>query len=280
MHRCPTTFGFKQSRWSLQRLLEACQAWLPVATAGGMWQVLRRVRIRLKRARDYVHSPDLLYTEKLQWIAQVRQQVEDEPQRYKLLYLDEVNYYRQPSLAADYAPMGHHQPLARRGHGTNPRFRIIAALNALTGQVTYRQRSKLPVPQLSAFYAQLRAVYPEAETIFVVQDNWPVHFHPDLMARLSTQQWPFEFNRPPSWPQQPSARAVVDDLPIQLLCLPTYASWCNPIEKLWRKLRQDVLHLHRNADDWLHLRTRVADFLDQFLGPSPDLLRYVGLLPN
>ena len=37
-------------------------------------------------------------------------------------------------------------------------------------------------------------------------------------------------------------------LPIQLVPLPTYASWCNPIEKLWRQLRQELLHLHRFAD--------------------------------
>jgi hypothetical protein len=71
--------------------------------------------------------------------------------------------------------------------------------------------------------------------------------------------------------------AAVDYLPIQLLNLPTYASWLNPIEKLWGWLKQDVLHLHCQSDDWPHLKTRVAEFLDQFMAPSPDLLRYVGL---
>jgi len=66
-------------------------------------------------------------------------------------------------------------------------------------------------------------------------------------------------------------------LPIQIVPLPTYASWCNPIEKLWRKLRQDVTHLHRWADDLEVLRIEIDRFLDQFAQGSLELLRYVGL---
>ncbi|MCB8937396.1 MAG: transposase [Ardenticatenaceae bacterium] len=68
-------------------------------------------------------------------------------------------------------------------------------------------------------------------------------------------------------------------MPVQLLPLPTYASWLNPIEKLWRWLKQEVLHLHRFSDDWPELREVVASFLDQFATGSDALLRYVGLLP-
>jgi hypothetical protein len=54
-------------------------------------------------------------------------------------------------------------------------------------------------------------------------------------------------------------------------------AFLNPIEKLWRKLRQEVLYLHRQAHDWKALQARVHDFLDQFAQGSDELLRYVGL---
>jgi len=54
----------------------------------------------------------------------------------------------------------------------------------------------------------------------------------------------------------------------------------NPVEKLWRWLKQNVLHLHRLSGDWPALRQHVADALDQFKDGSPYLLRYVGLLPE
>ena len=90
-------------------------------------------------------------------------------------------------------------------------------------------------------------------------------------------RWPLAL--PDNWPTEPGPHAVHDDLPICLLRLPTYASWLNPIEKLWRWLKQEVLHMHRLADQWPVLRQRVNRFLDCFDKRSPDLLHYVGLLP-
>lgn len=69
-------------------------------------------------------------------------------------------------------------------------------------------------------------------------------------------------------------------LDIELLWLPTYAPWTNPIEKLWRWVRQEVVHQHRWADDWATLLAHVAAFLDRFDHDSPELLRSVGLLPG
>ena len=66
-----------------------------------------------------------------------------------------------PRSRRHYEGCGHIQPLAQRSHQRNSWFRIVATLNALTGQVTYRQRSKLDVGNLGLFYAELRAEYPK-----------------------------------------------------------------------------------------------------------------------
>jgi hypothetical protein len=72
--------------------------------------------------------------------------------------------------------------------------------------------------------------------------------------------------------------AALADLPqIEPVWLPTYAPWLNPIEKLWRWLREQVLTMHRLAGDWDALRERVNAFLDQFAEESHALLQYVGL---
>ena len=203
--------------------------------------------------------------------------------RLVLLYQDEMSYYRQPTLAQAWAGQGcggHHQGLARQSHRSNTRARLGGCLNALTGQVHFRQRSKMGVDQLLGLYRAVVAAYPEAETIYLVQDNWPVHFHPRLLAQLEPQQWPWPFYVPAEWQKMAAVAPATDPLPLQLLCLPTYASWLNPIEQLWRLLRQEVLHLHRMSDAWGELKQRVAAFLEQFLDGSMALLRYVGLLPD
>ena len=108
-----------------------------------------------------------------------------------------------------------------------------------------------------------------------------MHHHPDLLVALEPQESPFTPARPPSWPTQPRRAAQQRwgalHLPIQLVWLPTYASWLNPIEKLWRKLRQELTHMHPWADDLTQLRQAVATFCAAFAQGSQDLKRYVGL---
>jgi hypothetical protein len=40
-----------------------------------------------------------------------------------------------------------------------------------------------------------------------------------------------------------------------------YAPWTNPMEKVWRKLYQEVLHLHDFRDDWEALKREVERWL-------------------
>lgn len=260
-------------------LQEEC-AEFRLTTEGGLSNLLNRLKISYKRGRDYVHSPDRHYQEKVSLIELALLRAWYAPDRYVLLYQDEFTYSRQPSLAQAYEAQGHLQPLARRSQRADTEFRGVGALNALTGQVTYRQHSHITVRRLADFYIAIRQDYPDAETIYLVQDNWPVHFHPDVLVGLQPQFFPFPPRLPANWPASSSLPPVSSPLPLVILCLPTYASWLNPIEKLWRWCRQDVLHLHLLADDWPGLKQRVFDFMARFQTGSFDLLSYVGLLPN
>lgn len=248
----------------------------------GVWRMLARLGIRWTRGQDHLVSPDPAYTAKLAYLQEIRAAVMHDPARQILLFQDEMTYYRQPTLASGYDLAGTTYPRAERSYRANTPTRVAAALNVLTGQVTALQRSHCGIAALLQLYEEICQSYPHVVRIYVAQDNWPVHFHADVRAALEPQESPFPFPQPPGWPTTPSpaARRRWSDrhLPIQLIPLPTYASWVNPIEKLWRWLRQDILHLHRDADDLPTLRQRVATFLAQFASGSEDLLRYVGLL--
>ncbi len=285
VRRSPTTFGKSRSCWSLNLIAEVCK-WLEISTPSGLSRALKRLRISYKRGRSYVHSPDPDYQQKMDLIAQCLLKAWYAPDKYALLYQDEFTIYRQPTVARDYEQMGEFQPLARRSHKSDTEFRGMGALDAITGQVTYQQAYKANVRQLTKFYDAIAADYPQADTIYMVQDNWPVHYHPDLLIHLQPQDFQFPYNVPPNWPDEPSPKAKRDAekrkarLPIRILQLPTYASWANPIEKLWRWVRQTVLHLHRLSDEWQALKQNVLDFIHSFRRGSNELLRYVGLLPD
>jgi hypothetical protein len=283
LRRDPRTCGVNRSRWRLVDLLGCCP-WLRLTTPRSLGRLLARMGIAYKRGRDYVHSPDPDYTAKLAMIGAVATTAQVVPERVVLLYLDELTVYRQPTIAPAWATRGCAQPLACRSHASNTPSRIVGALDAGTGQLHSLRAAKLTVPRLVAFYQQVRAAYPEAERLWLVLDNWPVHFHPDLLAALEPQHTPFPLPTPPTWPVTPSPAAQTKwghlQLPIQLLPLPTYASWCNPIEKVWRKLRQELGHLHPWADDLARLRAELDHWLLTHHKPSPELLRYVGIETN
>ena len=277
VRRAPDLFGHRQSRWTLATLMQSCP-WLRVHTPSGLWQVLDRLDIRYKRGRSYVHSPDPHYEAKVAHLEAAWATAQAQPQQIVFLYQDECHYYRQPTLASAYSLKGKDQPLAPRGYGGNPRCGLLGGLNALTGQTTYAQHRRIGIDQLVAFYRTLAQVYAPAQQIFIVQDNLPLHFHPNVLVHLQPQQWLWPPAVPDNWPTQPTVQPTAPALPIRLLLLPTYASWLNPIEKLWRWLKQTLLHMHGFGHDVKQLEQHVADFLDQFLDGSTDLLRYTGLL--
>ena len=71
------------------------------------------------------------------------------------------------------------------------------------------------VRALRQLYREVRATYPQGQALFVGQDNWPVHQHPQVLA-------------------------AAQEVGAEPMGLPT-SSWLNPIELLWRKLCQRSL---------------------------------------
>jgi hypothetical protein len=217
----------------------------------GLSRLAQRAGLRQKRGRMHVHSPDPAYAAKAAAVAEALAAARQQPETVTLLFQDEAGIARQPSLAPTWAPVGC-EPLARRSHHANQQHRICGALDAVTGTVHWWAGDRTSVPVIRRFLTTLREHYGPARRLILVWDNWLVHRHDAVLAAAKQHD-------------------------IELLCLPTYAPWLNPIEKLWRWLKQEVVHGHRFAAQWNALKTAIAAFLDRFAEPSPDLLRYTGL---
>lgn len=249
----PEQLGIGRARWTLGTLKQVEPAWAAYSLSG-LWRLLRALAIRYKRGRHYVHSPDPDYVAKRDAAQDCVEKARKEAGKVITYYLDEFSFYRQPTVAEAWYPAGCGQPLACRSHRSNVYHRILGALNAATGEVVFRMARKTDVAFICRFLRHLRQVNSDAKEIMVILDNWyNVHNHIDV---------------------QETARQEG----ITLVYLPTYAPWLNPIEKLWRKAYQEVLHLHRYSDRWPELKQRMDDFLSSYSEPSNELLRYVGLL--
>ena len=269
-----------QTRWTL-RTLGQVVPWLRNISVSGVHQILSGLGISYKRARDYLRSPDVDYAEKLSHIRQVLAHARETPETCVVVYQDEFSFKLQPTVAKDWAKTGTKDPLARQSYQSQETCYGIGALNPHTGDVVYQQVKSCTVLALHTFYTQIRQRYPKAERIYLIQDNRAIHFHANLIAALLPQTREFIKPTPPNWTGKPSKQiGELQKLPIEILQLPTYASWTNPIEKLWRWVRQSVIHLHRLSSDWQTLQDKVTTFMEQFKNGSQDLLHYVGLLPN
>ena len=241
-------------RWSLLVVRRTFE-WLADYTLSGVWRVLQTLEIEWKQGYVRLWSPDPAYSHKVRRIKKVLKYAASDPRHVVALFLDEMGYYRWPSASPDWIAGTDGFPRAEHGgQDNNQQCRVIGALNACTGQVTYLQGYIIGRQQVSAFYRQLAEQYRRFEKVYLIEDNWNIHTHPEVQA-------------------------TVNQLPhLEVVWLPTYASWLNPIEKLWRWTRQTVLHRHHLSDRWNELKQRVASFFDQFKDGSQELLRYVGLL--
>jgi hypothetical protein len=241
------------SRWTLRTIRVSFDVFRGM-TLGGVWRALERYGAKLRSGIVQQFSPDPDYIKKRDNLYKCMSDAAAAPGRVALVFLDEMGYARWPEPACDWTGRAPDTPpLADRAGSPNRLWRIIGAMNALTGRVDFLDAYIVGRAKVIKFYEQLNYAYPDVERLLVVQDNWSIHRHDDVTAALA--QWPL----------------------IEPVWLPTYAPWLNPIEKLWRWLRQDVLKLHRLAGDWANLRGRVNQFLGQFATGSQALLHYVGL---
>lgn len=248
----PQDYGFDSVRWSLEQIRDSI-GWLRGKTIPGTWQILQRLGFSYQKAAAFVRSPDPFFRLKVRKMMQVFQHAIYHPDQAVVLFQDELSYYLTPSLAPDWGETGA-PPRVDKAPG-DALTRIGAVLDGYTGSLLYLQGGKFGIKQMRTLYQQIRSHYHQPH-IYVVQDNCPsVHKHQSVLD-------------------------TAEALGITPVFLPTYASWLNPIERLWRLLKADILHNHPWSHCLSRLRTEVCDFLDQFLDPSDYLLKYVGLLPD
>ena len=241
--------GPAPSRWTLGTI-RASVEWLTDYTVSGVWRVLQSCGLGLHTSCARLFSPDPDYASKVRRLHRCLRDAARHPDTVVALFLDEFGYQRWPEVAPTW---GVEAAVAQRA-GNNQQWRTIGTLNALTGQVNYLDGYIVGRQQVIQFYSRLDHAYPKkVGLIYVIQDNWNIHTHPDVLTAL--EKYP---RLKPVW-------------------LPTYAPWLNPIEKLWRGLRQDILKMPRWGEDWPQVKQRVRDFLEQFAHGSSALLRYVGL---
>ncbi|MCA1600033.1 MAG: hypothetical protein LC769_13680, partial [Chloroflexi bacterium] len=148
--------------------MRASFPWLAGMSLSGVWRLLQRCDLRMRSARVQHYSPDPDYPTKEAHLLTCLRAAAQAPEQVALVFLDEMGYYRWPDPTATWMPQAPAPVVAtERGGTTQQQWRVIGALNALTGRVDYREKYIVGREQVIAFYRQLDQVYGTVERLYV-----------------------------------------------------------------------------------------------------------------
>jgi hypothetical protein len=207
VHRSPTLYGLDRHSWTLEAIGQTI-AWMRSLSIPAVCKLLQRLQAVYKRGRAHVHSPDLEYTQKMAAVDAAREEARAAPPGEVIfLYQDEFTAYLRPLVGRSYR---------RRAEGgqkatgaTAAKVRLAACVDAMSGRVVWRRRSRYTVKEMYRFFYYVQKQYPQAKVIYIALDNWPVHFHPYVMEHLAAIGSRIRFLPLPTYARFPQSHGKV-----------------------------------------------------------------------
>lgn len=183
LQQSPWQAGLSRSRWWLDGIRQVV-SWLQQCCLATVSQTLVRWKLVYRRGRRAVHWPDWEYSSKVKRPRTISWYRRQQPAQIVQVYEDDLTSYRKPTVAQGYALASRRAARADQGQGHNSTRRVAACLDTHTGQLLGGPRAEFDRHTLLRFYQFVEQSYPQADQMFLIQDNWPVHWHADLVAGL------------------------------------------------------------------------------------------------
>jgi len=185
-------------------------------------------------------------------VEEVLKEAAENPFEVFTLFEDEASFYRQPTQGLLWHWMGRKQPQMRYTHKSNTVMRVMGVLNAVNGRVYCEDTGSTTAERLGEFFKRVLSLYKGARKIYIIGDNWPVHYHKAV------------------------TRVLNSDTRVEIVPLPTYSPWLNKIEKVWKLTKQEVTHAHPWSDNFIEFRRQVRNHFLTLEKRPMEVLRYVG----
>jgi transposase len=213
---CPRDLGLPFSAWSLGKLAEHLAAAGVVASISRecVRQILRAGGVSWQATKTWKASRDPEFIPRMHRVLGL---YDDPPAGGRVVCADEfgpVNLQPRPGHA--WRPAGHPARLRATYHRDDGVRHMLAALDLATGKMIYRIRERKRWREFLSFLKILRARWPGGK-LYVICDNYGPHQYPDVRT------WAAGHN-------------------IELVYLPTSASWLNWIEAEFAALRYFALN--------------------------------------
>jgi transposase len=192
-----TRFGVEYSRERVRQVLHA------------LGFRLRRLRHRHLRAKP---------EEQVAFVTELEELLEDWPEDWELIFVDEATVRRHPTLSAQWCLVDE-VPEVPTGDDHTKRH-VYGAVAPLTGRTHYHISSELGKEEFAQFLQHLLAYYPR-KRLLVIHDRGEQHKGAPIEAVI----------------REASGR-------LMLKPQPAYSPELNPQERIWKWLRRVVTHNH------------------------------------
>jgi transposase len=210
---CPRDLGLAFGTWSLAKLADYLAGTGLVASREAIRQILHAGGVRWQATKTWKASTDPDFIGKMRRVLGL---YDHPPADGRVICADEFGPLNlQPRPGRAWRPAGHPARLRATYTRTGGVRHMLAALDLASGQVIYRIRARKRWREFLAFLKLVRQRWP-AQTLYLVVDNFSPHKHPQVTG----------------WAGENS---------VELVFLPTYASWLNWIESEFSALRYFAL---------------------------------------
>jgi transposase len=220
----PRSLGLPFACWSLVKLAaHLAREKITTAGRGAIGRILRREKVTFQTTTTWKASNDPDFVAKMNRVLDL---YDHPPADGRVICVDEFGPLNLlPRRGNAWRPAGHPRRLRTTYTRTGGVRHMLAALDLATGKMTYRIRARKRHSEFLHLLTVLRRGYPDGR-LYLIIDNFSPHLHADVAA----------------W---------CDDNNVELVLLPTNASWLNWIEAEFAALRYFALNGtdHRSHDE-------------------------------
>lgn len=173
IHKTPSIYGINRTTWTYAAICEAYeQEYGDVISVGKVAGVVKSTGYSWRRARTVLTSPDPGYKEKVQLILKTLRGLGQDD---RFFFLDEVGPYRVKKYGGQRLSLKDQVetiPAMQRGRG---KVQFVAALEAVTNQLTWRFTGDKSAISLVRFLEDLVPTYSFCENLYFTWDAISVH---------------------------------------------------------------------------------------------------------
>jgi transposase len=187
--------------------------WKKRYTVAGMRNWLQRHNFSYKKPSLVPGKANLQQQEA--WINAYQKLKANLPQNETICFTDGVHPTHNVQIAYGWIKKGESKPIA--SNTGRSRLNITGALDIFTHRLHIREDQTINALATIAFFKQLENAYPTMHKVHVFCDNAPYHRNKQVKEYLQTSK-------------------------IQLHFLPPYSPNLNPIERLWKWMKETVMY--------------------------------------